>query len=65
MKKILGLLTALLLGSPVMADDVAVASSHHATATWVVIDDEVYFCTMRDGDASPTNPICYEAEMED
>ena len=65
MKKILGLITALLVVSPVMADDVAVSSNETGGWSWVVIDDEVYYCTMRDGDASPTNPICYEAEMED
>jgi hypothetical protein len=63
MNKVL-LLAALLLASPVMADDVAVSSAH-PRITWVVISDEVYFCTIVEEPASVKNPICYEAEMKD
>ena len=63
MKKLIGLFSALLLVSPVMADDVAIASEH-ASAAWVVIGDDVYLCTIREP-ASVENPICYEADMKD
>jgi hypothetical protein len=62
MKKILGLITALLLVSPVVADDVAVSSSEHGVRTWVVVDGDIYYCA-----AGPAgeHPTCYKAEMKD
>jgi len=62
MKKILGLLTALLLASPVMADDAAVSSNDKGSA-WIVMDDEIWFCHV--WDTETTEPVCYKAEMRD
>ena len=43
MKKVLGLLTALLLASPVMAD-VAIATNAKGDAAWIIKDEKVYVC---------------------
>ena len=61
MNKVL-LLAALLLASPVMADDVAVSSNFKGSA-WIVMDDEIWFCQTWDTDT--TEPVCYKAEMKD
>lgn len=63
MKRILGLLTALLLVSPAMAEDVAVATGEMAGKAWVVIDGEIYFCDAYE--YKGRGPICYKAEMKD
>ena len=64
MRKILGLLTALLLVSPVMADDVVMhgGSDGSPAFVWIVMDDDVYFCSA-DGDVE--NPVCHKAVMKD
>jgi hypothetical protein len=64
MKKILGLLTALLLATPVIADDVALHGGTEGSAfyVWVVIDDDVYFCKAY---GQVENPVCHKAEMKD
>jgi len=60
MKKILGLITALLLVSPVVADHVAVSSNERGHWSWVVIDDDIYLCVHVEG-----KPTCTKAEMKD
>lgn len=64
MKKILGLLTALLLATPVMADVAVTMAGETSLRAWVVIDDEVYYC-VTNSPATIENPICYEADMKD
>ena len=65
MKKILGLLTALLLATPVMADDVAVGAGSEGTAgngAWIVMDSEIYWCRLPDG--RDGHPLCKKAKMK-
>ncbi len=63
MKKILGLVTALLLASPVMGDVAITTTEGFPAIAWVVIDDEVYWC--RAHSTLEDEPVCYKAEMKD
>ena len=64
MKKVLGLLTALLLTTPVVADDVVI-SDNHKTLVWIVIDGEPYFCAPHwNAEQKNYKPVCYEADMK-
>ncbi len=56
MRKVFGLLTALLLMSPVMADDAA--ADHTGYSAWVYTkSDQMYFFSMR----SSGSPACKKA----
>ena len=65
MKKIFGLLTTLLLVSPVMADDVVMhgGGNENPAYVWIVIDDDIYFCSGYG--VNIENPVCHKAEMKD
>jgi hypothetical protein len=65
MKKILGLLTALLLATPVMADVAVTMAGETSLRAWVVIDDEVYYCRTDRNPTIENPPICYGADMKD
>ena len=65
MKKILGLLTALLLATPVMADDVAIGTGGESSTlagAWIVVGSEIYFCRLPNG--RDGRPLCTAAAMK-
>ena len=58
MRKVLGLLTALLLASPVKADDVA--ADHIGYSAWVhTKSDQIYFFSM----GSSGSSVCKKADI--
>lgn len=59
MRKVLGLLTALLLVSPVMADDAA--ADHTGYSAWVhTKSDQIYFFSMR----TSGSPACKKTGIQ-
>ena len=59
MKKILAVLaTTILMTGFALADEVAVSTNQSGTGSWVVIDDDIYLCTMRGADEA----VCVKAK---
>jgi hypothetical protein len=62
MKKLIIAVVAMLMfsGTAVADDPVIAVSAKSAAAAWVIIDGDVYFCSLSSSDV-----ICQKAEMKD
>ncbi len=70
MKKLIGVVLVLLMSASVVAGDVAITNTSSGLpsapmVSWVVIDDEIFFCyssALPDLQNGATTPECWEAK---
>lgn len=63
MKKILGFTVILLLSTPLFGSNVDVSATSSGTSSWVVIDQNIYFCYVEVRGMGDEKVVCIQAEI--